>query len=117
MSMALSKYCVSRLLIANVVQFYIGTSVVEATAHGNTVVFSTTSIVPQGDTQTPCLNLTLLDHIPCATLLSNIDSFTITPRRRSRCPAVRIGALVYADDIRSSVTQLIKPKMFFDASK
>ena len=32
-------------------------------------------------------------------LLDNIDGFTITPRRSSRYPAVRIGALVYADDI------------------
>ena len=33
--MALSKYGVSELVIANVVQFYIGTSAVVATAHGN----------------------------------------------------------------------------------
>ena len=32
-------------------------------------------------------------------LLNNIDGFTITPRRSSRYPAVRIGAIVYADDI------------------
>ena len=34
-SIVLSKYGVSELLIANVVQFYIGTSAVVATAHGN----------------------------------------------------------------------------------
>ena len=34
-SIALSKYGASELLIANVVQFYIGTSAVVATAHGN----------------------------------------------------------------------------------
>ena len=35
-SIVLSKYGVSELLIANVRQFYIGTSAVVATAHGNT---------------------------------------------------------------------------------
>ena len=34
-SIVLSKYGVSELLIANVMQFYIGTSAVVATAHGN----------------------------------------------------------------------------------
>ena len=32
-------------------------------------------------------------------LFNNIDCFTITPCRTSRYRAVRIGALVYADDI------------------
>ena len=35
-SIVLSKYGVSELLIANVMQFYIGTSAVVATAHKNT---------------------------------------------------------------------------------
>ena len=48
-SIVLSKYGVSELLIANVMQFYIGTSAVVATAHGNTEIFSTTSGVLQGD--------------------------------------------------------------------
>ena len=39
-SIVLSKYGVSELLIANVVQFYIGTSAVVATAHGNTEFFN-----------------------------------------------------------------------------
>ena len=43
--------------------------------------------------------ITLLDYILRETFLTNIDGFTITPRRSSRYPAVRIGALVYADDI------------------
>ena len=38
-SIVLSKYGVSELLIANVMQFYIGTSAVVATAHGNTENF------------------------------------------------------------------------------
>ena len=38
-SIVLSKYGVSELLIANVMQFYIGTSAVVATAHGNTEIF------------------------------------------------------------------------------
>ena len=42
-SIVLSKYGISGLLIANVMQFYIGTSAVVATAHGNTEIFSTTS--------------------------------------------------------------------------
>ena len=38
-SIALSKYGVSELLIANVIQFYIGTSAVVATVHENTEMF------------------------------------------------------------------------------
>ena len=38
-SIVLSKYGVSELLIANVMQFYIGTSAVVTTAHGNTENF------------------------------------------------------------------------------
>ena len=98
-SIVLSKYGVSELLIANVMQFYIGTSAVVATAHRNTEIFSTTSGVLQGESLTPFLFITLLDYIFCETLLDNIDGFTITPRRCSHYPAVRIGALVYADDI------------------
>ena len=39
----LSKYDVSELLIANVMQCYIGTSAVVATPYGNTENFQTTS--------------------------------------------------------------------------
>ena len=98
-SIVLSKYGVSELLIANVMQFYIGTSAVVATAHGNTEIFSTTSGVLQGDSLAPFLFITLLDYVLRETLLDNIDGFTITPRWSSRYPAVRIGALVYADNI------------------
>ena len=98
-SIVLSKYGVSELLIANVMQFYIWTSAVVATAHGNTEIFSTTSGVLQGDLLAPFLFTTLLDYVLRETVLENIDGFTITPRRSSRYPAVRIGALVYADDI------------------
>ena len=83
-------------------QFYIGTSAVVAMAHGNTGTFSTTSGVLQGDTLALFLFITLLDYILCETLLDIIDGFTITPCRCSRYPAVRIGALVYADDIAIS---------------
>ena len=75
------------------------TSAVVATAHGNTEIFSTTSGVLQGDSLAPFLFITLLDYVLCETLLDNIDGLTIIPRRSSRYPAVRIGALVYADDI------------------
>ena len=142
----LSKYGVVELLIANVTQFYIGTSAVEATAHGNIEEFSTKSGVLQGDTLAPFLFITILDYVlrrsewmfplrgrisyrHCRqpklpnvlfsssttsgrlirrannnnvlrkTLLNNIDGITITPRRSSHYPAVRIGALVNADDI------------------
>ena len=98
-SIVLSKYGVSELLIANVMKFYIWTSAVVATAHGNTENFSTTSGVLQGDSLAPFLFITLLDYVLRETLLDNIDAFTITPRRSSHYPAVRIGALVYADDI------------------
>ena len=47
-SIALSKYGVSELLIANVMKFYIGTSAVVATAHGNTENFQTSGVL-QGD--------------------------------------------------------------------
>ena len=98
-SIVLSKYGVSELLIANVMQFYIGTSAVVATAHGNKGNFSTTSGAIQGDTLAPFLFIIIPDYVLRETLLCNIDGFTITPRRSSRYPAVRIGALVYADDI------------------
>ena len=98
-SIVLSKYGVSELLIANVMQFYIGTSAVVATAHGNTDKFSTTSGVLQGDTLAPFLFITLLDYILCETHLNNIDGYSITPCTCSRYPAVQIGALVYADNI------------------
>ena len=77
----LSKYGVSELLIANVMQFYIGTSAVVATAHRITNKFSTTSGDLQGDTLAPFLFITLLDYAPLETHLNNIDGFTITPRR------------------------------------
>ena len=79
-SIVLSKYGVSELFIANVMQFYIGTSAVVATAHGNTEKLSTTSGVLQGDTLAPFLFIILLDCILREMLLSNIDGFTITPR-------------------------------------
>ena len=99
MSIVLSKYGVSELLIANVMQFYIGTSSVVATTHRNTENFSTTSGVLQGDSLASFLFITPLDYVFCEMLLDNIDGLTITPRRSSRYPAVRIGALMYADDI------------------
>ena len=80
-SIVLSKYGVSELLIANVMQFYIGTSAAVATAHGNTENVSTRSGVLQGDTLAPFLFITLLDYVLHATLLDKIDGFTITPRR------------------------------------
>ena len=83
-SIVLSKYGVSELLIANVMQFNTGTSAVVATAHGNTENFSTTSGVLQGDTLAPFLFITLLDYVFCETLLDNIGGFTVTPRRSSR---------------------------------
>ena len=85
-SIVLSKYGVSELLIANVMQFYTGTSAVVATAHGNTEFFLTTSGVLQGDTLAPFLFITRLDYVLRETLLDNIDGFTI-------------GALAYADNI------------------
>ena len=65
---------------------------------GNTEIFSTSGVL-QGDKLAPFLFITLLDYVLRETLLDNIYGFTITPRRSSRYPAVRIGALVYADDI------------------
>ena len=98
-SIVLSKYGVSELLIANVMQFSIKTSAVLAMAHGNTEIFSTTSGVLQGDSLAPFLFITLLDYVLSETLLDNIDGFTITPHKSIRYPAVCIGALVYEEDI------------------
>ena len=94
-------------------QFYIGTSAVVATAHVNTEIFSTTSGVLQGDSLAPFLFVTLLDYVLHETLLDNIDGFTITPRRSSRYPAVRIGALVYADDIAITCDTIDQAKNVF----
>ena len=98
-SIVLSKKSASELLIANVVQFYIGTSAAVATAHGNTEKISTTSGVLQVDSLAPFLLITLLVYFLRKTFLDNIHRFTITPCRSSRYPAVRIGALMNADDI------------------
>ena len=98
-SIVLSKHGASELLIANVMQFCIGISAVVATVYGNIEIFSTTSCVLQGDSMAPFIFITLLDYILREMLLDNNDGFTINPRRSSRYPAVRIGALVYADNI------------------
>ena len=82
-SIVLSKYGVSELLIANVMQFYIGTSAVVATAHDNNENFSTTSGVLQDDTLAPFFFITLLDYVLREMLLDNIDGFTITTRGTS----------------------------------
>ena len=80
----LSNYGIPELLIANIMQLYIGTSVVVATAHGNTEIFSTTSGVLQRDSLALFLFITLLDYVLREALLNNIDGFTITSRRSSR---------------------------------
>ena len=98
-SMVLSKNSESELLIDNVKLFYTGTSAVVATAPGNTEKVSTTSGVLRCDTLAPFHFITLFDYVLRETLLNNIDGFTITHRRSSHYPAVRIGALMYADDI------------------
>ena len=59
----------------------------------------TTSGVLQGDTLAPFLFTTLLDYVLHEMLLDNIDGFIITPCKSLLYPVVRIGALVYADDI------------------
>ena len=112
-SIVLSRCGVSELLITNVMQFYIGTSAVVATPHGNTEKYSTTSGVHQCDTLAPFLFITLLDYVLRETLLDNIDGFTITPRRSSRYPAVRIGALVSADDIAITCDTIDKAENVF----
>ena len=94
-------------------QFYIGTSAVVATANGNTEFFLTTSGVLQGDTLASFLFITPLDYVLREMLLKNIDGFTITPRRSSRYPAVRIGALVYADDIAITCNTIDKAENVF----
>ena len=67
-SIVLSKYGVSELLIANVVQFCIGTSAVVAAAHRKTGRFSTTSGVLYCDTLAHILFITLLDYVLRETL-------------------------------------------------
>ena len=58
-----------------------------------------TSGVLRADTLAHFFFITLLDYVFNETLLDNIYGFTITTHRSSRYPAVRIVALVYADDI------------------
>ena len=108
-SIVLLKYGVSEPLIANVMQFYIGTSAVVAT---ETLINFLTSGVPQGDTLAPFLFITLLDNVLRDTLLNNIDGFTITPRRSSRYPAVRIAAFVYDDDIAITCDTIGQAEIF-----
>ena len=112
-SIVFSKYGVSELLVANVVQFYTRTSTLVATAHVSTEIFSTTSGVPQCDTLAPFLFITLLDYVLRETSLDSIDGFTITPRRTSRFPAVRIDALVHADDIAITCDTIDQAKNVF----
>ena len=113
----LSRNGVSKLLIANVMKFYMGISAVLATHTETVKKNSTTSCVLQGNTLATFLFITLLDYVLRETLLCNIDGFTIIPRRSSRYPAARIGALVYANDIVITSDTIVKAKMFFDASK
>ena len=94
-------------------QFYIGTSAVVATTSGNTENFSTTSGVLQADTLAPFLFITLLDYVLRETLVDNIDGFTIIPCRSSCYPAVRIGAIVYADDIAITCDTIYQAKNVF----
>ena len=116
-SIVLSKYDVSVLFIANVMQFYIGTNAAVATTHGNTGRFSATSGVLQGYSLAPFLFINLLDYVLRETLLDKIDGFTITPRRSSRYPAVRIGPLVYADDIAFTCDTIDQAKDVFQRLK
>ena len=106
----LTKYVMSQLLIANVLQFYIGTFAVVATAHKTTEKCLKTSGVLQGDTLAPFLLINLLDYVLRQMVLNNIDGFTITPCRSSHFPAVRIGALVYADDIAITCDTIDQPE-------
>ena len=80
-------------------------------------MFSTTSGVLQGDTLALFLFITFLDYVLRETLLDNIDGFTITPRRRSRYPAVQIGALVHADDIAITCDTIDQAKYVFQCVK
>ena len=68
------------------------------TAQENTEKITTSGVI-LGDTLVPFLIITLLDYVLRETLLNNIDGFTIIPRMSSRYPEVRIGALVYENDI------------------
>ena len=89
------------------------TSAVEPTSHGNTVIFSKTSDVLQDDTLATFHFTTLLDYVLLETLLDHIDGFTITPRRSSRFPEVRNGALVYADDIAITCDKIDQAEYVF----
>ena len=68
------------------------------TAQENTEKITTSGVL-LGDTLEPFLISTLLDYVLRETLLNNIDGFTIIRRISSCYPAVRIGALVYENDI------------------
>ena len=78
--MVLSKYGVSEFVIANAMLFYIWTSAVMATPHGNTEFFLTSSGVLQGDTLAPFLFITLLDYV-LREMFLGIDGFIISLRK------------------------------------
>ena len=116
-SIVLSKYGVSELLIANVMQFYIGTSAAVATVHGNTGVhlkhlvffnvtywhlsssshYLTTFFVKRYKT-TLMVSLLLLVEVHVVQQFELVLSCMQTTSQ-------------------SLATQLNKPKMFFDAAK
>ena len=116
-SIVLSKYGVSELLIAYVMQFYIGTSAAVATAHGNTENFSTTSGVLQGDSLAPFLFITLLDYVLRETILTTLMVSLLLPVEVHVIQQFELVLSCIQTTSQSLATQLNKPKMFFDASK
>ena len=113
----MSKNGESELLIANVMQFYIGTFAVVATAHGNTDKFSTTSGVLQGDTLAPFLFITLHDYVLRETLMTTLMVSLLLLVEVHVIPQFKLLLSCVQTSSQSLVTQLTKPKVFFDASK
>ena len=94
----LSQYNVPICLISDITQMYSDTSACFSTELVPTEWFKITSGVLQGDTISPYLFIVLLDYAMKKTLQYDV-SFVVCKRNGRQHPAIRVGALAYADDI------------------
>ena len=116
-SIVLSKNGVSELLIANVVLFYIGTSAVVATAHGNTGNFQQNMVFFKVthrhlSSSSPYLTTFFVKRFWTTLMVSLLLLVEVH--------VIPLFELVFSCMQTTSqlpVTQLTKPKMFFDATK
>ena len=116
-SIVLSKYGVSELLIANVMQFYIWKSAVVSTAHGNTENFQQHLVFLKVthwhlSSSSPYLTTFFVKSFQTTlmvSLLLLVEAHVI--------PQFKLVLSCMQRTSQSLVTQLTRPKMLFDASK